>query len=180
YAEIFNKTTPLAPVLRGEGPGVRGGNFLQIDTSVFNVFTSKDPELPKALVLDDDAKERFQAYLPADRSFVNTIENYPYPYVIGRLCWEFPCMTPSDWEAQHLQKPNNPNTVRDMKTAIDCAVVKKGVFCLVFHPHGWIRNDQVVELIDHAVKKHGTNVKFLTFKEAHDRLAPLGTKVGMA
>ena len=41
----------------------------------------------------------------------NTIEDYPYPYVIGRLCWEFPCVVPSDWSAQNLQKPNNPQTV---------------------------------------------------------------------
>ena len=123
------------------------------------------------LVLDDKGQERFTRYLPADRSFVNTILNYPYPYVIGRLCWEFPCMIPSDWEAQHLQKPNNPRTVRDLKAALDCAVAKKGVFCLVFHPHGWIRNDQVVELIDHAVAKHGKKVKFLTFKEAQERLS---------
>jgi hypothetical protein len=157
WAEIFNKMTAK-------------GNFLSIDSSVFNVFTSADPELPRELVLDDKGQERFTRYLPMDRSFVNTIENYPYPYVIGRLCWEFPCMTPSDWEAQHLQKSNNPNTVRDMKAALDCAVVKQGVFCLVFHPHGWIRNDQVVELIDHAAAKHGKKVKFLTFKEAQERL----------
>ena len=115
-------------------------------------------------------QERFTRYFPTDRTFVNTIENYPYPYVIGRLCWEFPCVTPSDWEAQSLQKPNNPNTVRDLKAALDCVVVKKGVFCLVFHPHGWIRNDQVVELIDHAVAKHGKKVKFLNFREAQERL----------
>ena len=101
---------------------------------------------------------------------MNTIENYPYPYVIGGLCWEFPCMVPSDWEAQHLQKPNNPETVRDMKAALDATVIKQGVFNLVFHPHGWIKAEQVVELIDHAVKKHGKKVKFLTFREAKERL----------
>ncbi len=101
---------------------------------------------------------------------MNTIENYPYPYVIGRLCWEFPCVAPSDWSAQHLQKPNNPKTVEDLKAALDCVVIKQGVFNLVFHPHGWIRNDQVIELIDHAVTKHGRKVKFLTFREALERL----------
>ena len=40
YAEIFNRTTPL-------------GNFLQIDSSVFNIITANDPELPRELVLDD-------------------------------------------------------------------------------------------------------------------------------
>jgi hypothetical protein len=153
WAEIFNKTTAK-------------GNFLTIDSSVFNVFTSDDPELPKELVKDD----RFKKYLPADRSFVNTIENYPYPYVIGKLCWEFPYMTPSDWQAQHLHKPCNPQTVEDWKAALDSTVIKQGVFCMVFHPHGWIKNDQVIEFIDHTVAKHGKKVTFLAFKEAQERL----------
>ena len=62
--------------------------------------------------------ERFRKYLPKDRTFVNTIEDYPYPYVIGGLCWEFPCRTPIDWEAQHLQTSNNPLTVGDWKAAV--------------------------------------------------------------
>ncbi len=77
---------------------------------------------------------------------------------------------PSDWEANHLHQPNNPDTVRDMKAALDITVLKQGVYCLVFHPHGWIRSEQVVELIDHAVARHGGKVKFLTFREALDRL----------
>ena len=117
-----------------------------------------------------DGQDRFRKYLPKDRTFVNTIENYPYPYVIGRLCWEFPCVMPSDWVAQHRHQPNNPVTVRDWKAALDATVLKQGVFCLVFHPHGWIRNEQVVDLIDHAVTKHGKKVKFLNFREAQERL----------
>jgi putative membrane-bound dehydrogenase-like protein len=157
YAEIFNKRTAK-------------GNFLTIDSSVFNVFTSNDPDLPRELVIDADGQDKFRKYLPADRTFVNTIENYPYPYVIGRLCWEFPCVVPSDWAAQHRHKPNNPVTVQDWKAALDATVIKQGVFCLVFHPHGWIKNDQIIELIDHAVAKHGKKVKFLTFREAQERL----------
>lgn len=157
FAEIFNKVTPQ-------------GNFLTIDSSVFNLFTKDDKELPRELVLNPDGTERFRRYLPVDRSFVNYIEDYPYPYVIGGSCWQFPCVVPSDWEAQHQQKPNNPRTVADLKAVLDCTVLKKGVFCLVFHPHNWIKNDQVVELIDHAVSKHGKKVKFLTFKEAQERL----------
>src|SRR4051812_22816576 len=156
YAEIMSKTSP-------------GGHFLSIDSSVFNIMTPDDPSLPRELVLDPDGRERFRKYLPFP-SFVNTIENYPYPYVIGNLCWEFPCIVPSDWEAQHLQKPNNPATVRDMKAALDATVVKKGVFNLVFHPHNWIKAEQVVELIEHAVETHGKKVKFLTFREAKERL----------
>src|SRR5262249_42797200 len=80
------------------------------------------------------------------------------------------CIVPSDWEAQHLHKPNNPKTVEDLKAALDCVVIKQGVFNLVFHPHGWIQNTQIVELIDHAVAKHGKKVKFLNFREALERL----------
>ena len=128
FAEIFNKTTPK-------------GHFLSIDTSVFNILTPNDPDLPRNLVDDPDGRERFRKYLPFP-SFVNTIEDYPYPYVIGRLCWEFPCVVPSDWEAQHLQKPNNPKPLEDLKAALDATVIKQGVFNLVFHPHGWIKRSR--------------------------------------
>jgi putative membrane-bound dehydrogenase-like protein len=157
FAEIFNRATEK-------------GNFLTLDSSVFNILSANDPELPRELMLDADGQDRFRKYLPADRTFVNTIEDYPYPYVLGRLCWEFPCVMPSDWVAQHRQQPNNPATVRDWKAALDATVIKRGVFCLVFHPHGWIRNEQIVDLIEHAVAKHGKKVKFLTFREAYERL----------
>ena len=157
YAEIFNRKTP-------------GGNFLSIDTSVFNIMTSEDLELPKAITFNPEGEERFLRYVPKGRSFVNTIRNYPYPFVIGGMCWEFPCATPSDWQAHFLQKPNNPVTVRDWKAGIDATVIKQGTFNLVFHPHGWIKAGQIVELIDYVVSKHGKKVKFLTFKEAKARL----------
>ena len=35
--------------------------------------------------------------LGVDDPDVNFVENYPYPYVVNKLCWEFPCVTPSDW-----------------------------------------------------------------------------------
>src|SRR5262249_9509845 len=132
--------------------------------------TPDDPDLPRELVLEADGSSRFAKYLPRDRSFVNTIEDYPYPYVIGRLCWEFPCATPSDWQAQHLHGANNPKTAQDWKALLDATVLKQGVLNLVFHPHGWIRNEQVVDLIDYADKKYGKRVKFLTFREALERI----------
>ena len=153
FAEIFNRTTPA-------------GNFLSIDSSVFQLFTPNDPRLPRDTVLDAQGRERFRRYLPADRTFVNRIEDYPYPYVIGRLCWEFPCVVPSDWEAFHLQGANNDQTVTDLKAALDATVAKQGTFTLVFHPHNWIRADQIIALVDHAVVKHGKKVKFLNFREA--------------
>src|SRR5262249_20950230 len=157
FTEIFNQTTPK-------------GHSLAIDTSVFNIITSNDPDLPREWVIDADGRDRFRKYVPVDRSFVNTIEDYPYPYVIGRTCWEFPCVTPSDWEASHLHRAGNPLTVRDWKAALDVTVRKQGTFNLVFHPHGWIRNEQIVDFIDYAATKYGKKVKFLTFREAEERL----------
>ena len=158
YAEIFNKTTAK-------------GNFLTIDSSVFNLITANDPDLPRELRLESDGSERFRKYLPADRTFVNYIEDYPYPYVIGGTCWEFPCVVPSDWSAQHYHNQNaSPLTLRDWKAALDATVIKKGVYCLVFHPHGWSAPEQFIDLIDYAVAKHGKKVKFLTFREAQERL----------
>lgn len=165
YSEIFNGTSPE-------------GRHLAISSSVFNLFTKKDPTIFGGHVVDKDGTENFRKYIPKglkrnglDNSrFVNTIENYPYPFVVNRLCWEFPCAVPSDWEAQFLQKPNNPKTVEDMKLALKLTVRKKGVFNLVFHPHGWIKSEQVVDIIDYAVETFGKRVKFLTFREAYDRL----------
>ncbi len=165
FSEIFSKTT-------------ESGKFLQIDSSVFTFFTSEDESLPKELVLDANGKERFWKYLPKNNkyggnthdNFVNYIKNYPYPYVINNSCWEIPCIAPSDWSAQHLHGINNPVTVADWKAAIDLTVHKQGCFSLVFHPHGWIKPEQVVELIDHAVAKHGNKVKFMNFREVAERM----------
>jgi putative membrane-bound dehydrogenase-like protein len=156
FSEIFAKTS-------------KGGRSLSIDSSVFTVFTPDDPALPRDRVFDRDGKERFRKYIPFP-GFVNTIENYPYPYRIGNSCWEFPCMVPSDWEGHNLNKAFSPKTLDDMKAALDCVVTKQGVFNLVFHPHGWIKADQVVELIDYAVRVYGTKIKFLNFREANERL----------
>jgi putative membrane-bound dehydrogenase-like protein len=156
FSEIFAKKS-------------RGGRSLSIDSSVFTVFTPDDPGLPRDRVFDADGKERFRKYIPFP-GFVNTIENYPYPYRIGGDCWEFPCVVPSDWEGQNINKPCSPKTLEDMKAALDCVVKKQGAFNLVFHPHGWIKSEQVVELIDYAVRAYGTKVKFLNFREANERL----------
>jgi putative membrane-bound dehydrogenase-like protein len=156
FAEIINKTTP-------------NGNFLQISSSVVNLFTADDPELPRELVMGSDGKPRFSRYVPFP-SFVNKVENYPYPFVIDRLCWEFPIAVPDDWQGQNLQAPNNPKTVDDLKAMIDATLIKRGAANIVFHPHGWIRNDQMVALIDHCVERYGKKVKFLNFQECIERL----------
>jgi len=157
YAEIFNRTTPA-------------GKFLMMDSSVFLLFTASDRLLPRDLVTEQDGRPRFAKYIPADRKFVNFIQDYPYPYVIARLCWEMPTAIPDDWQGIHLQRPYNPITVRDMKAAIDAAAIKQGIYVLTFHPGAWIRAEQVIELIDHATKQHGRRIMFLNFREAYERL----------
>ncbi|QDT12110.1 PVC-type heme-binding CxxCH protein [Planctomycetes bacterium K23_9] len=156
FAEIINQKTPA-------------GNFLQASTSVVCVLNSSDPQLPKSLTLNTDGGERFERYIPFP-SFVNKIQNYPYPYPIGKLCWEFPCTIPDDWQGQNIQQPTNPRTVDDMLAAIEATVIKKGIANIVFHPYEWIRNDQMASLVDRVDRKFGKRVKFLTFKECVQRL----------
>lgn len=156
YASLFNGTS-------------RAGHFLGIDSSIMNIFTDQDPELPREWVTDADGRPKFRKYLPFP-SFVTTIQNYPYPYVLGKLCWEFPAMVPSDWEAQHVHGTNNPVTIADWQSALDATVAKQGTFTFIFHPHGWIRAEQMVQFIDYAVERYGPRVKFLNFREALERL----------
>jgi len=155
YAEIVNRSTAQ-------------GDFLQASSSVMCLFTPDDPSLPPDLTRDD-GKERFRRYIPFP-SFVNKIDNYPFPYIIGKLCWEFPQTIPDDWQGQNLQGPNNPKTVDDLLAAIDATVLKRGIVNVVFHPHGWIRSGQVVSIVDRVQEKYGKRVKFLTFRECVNRI----------
>jgi putative membrane-bound dehydrogenase-like protein len=143
FTEIFARPTPV-------------GNLLKGDSSVFTLLSTPGNRLEK--------------YVPKLRGFVNYIKDYPYPYVIGGNCWEFPSVIPSDWEAQDRHGSKNPETIEDLKAALDRVVEMQGLFTFVFHPHGWIGNDQVVDLIDHAVKSHGGKLKFMTFPEVIARL----------
>jgi polysaccharide deacetylase len=157
YTEIFNKTTS-------------GGNFLRIDSSIFSVLTADDPALPARLVKDEEGRPRFSKYIVPQRDFVNMVRNYPYPFVIARLCWQLPSIMPDDCVGKYLTDPAAPSTIRDMKAAIDAVAIKRGLYTLCFHPHGWIRDDQLIDLIDHATTKHAGKVKFLNFREVHQRI----------
>ena len=157
YTEIFNKTTP-------------GRNFVRMDSSIFSVLTADDPALPAKLVTDEEGRPRFSKYIVAQRDFVNMVRNYPYPYVIGRLCWQLPTIMPDDCVGKYLTDPASPATIRDMKAAIDAVAIKQGLYTLCFHPHGWIRDDQLIDLIDHATTKHAGKVIFLNFREVHERI----------
>jgi putative membrane-bound dehydrogenase-like protein len=173
YAEIFNRISP-------------DGNFLQADSSVMCLLTddflkrhgaSPRPQTPDPR--PQTLTDHFRRYFPATTNaltkkslanFGTYLEDYPYPYVINRTCWEFPAMVPSDWEAFNAHGPTNAATVADWQLALDAVVRAQGVFTFIFHPHGWIRADQIIQFIDHAERTHGKKVKFLTFKEAVERL----------
>jgi putative membrane-bound dehydrogenase-like protein len=153
FSEIFNRVSEK-------------GNWLSIDSSVFVRPSGKDGE-------------RFAKYFPSElkpptkismRDYAGFIEDYPYPYVVGKLCWEFPCITPSDWQAFNAHGAKNPETLADWKAALDWVVAKQGVMTTVFHPHGWSSPEQWVEFIDYAQEKYGKRVKFLTFREALERI----------
>lgn len=168
YAEIFPQTSPL-------------GRRLRIDSSVMNLITPADAELPRALVLDAAGKDRFAKYFPGSRSdgpykqkslknFGTYIENHPYPYPI-KGGWELPCVVPSDWEAYNVLDKAHPQLLEDWKAALDAIVLKRGVFTLVFHPHGWCTSEQVLQFIRHAESRYGPRVRFMNFAEVEERLA---------
>lgn len=156
FAEIFNRTTPA-------------GHFLHISSSVMQQFTPDDPVLPRELVFDPELGDRFARYLPF-KSFVNKIENYPYPYVIGRLCWEFPVTVPDDWQGQNVQGNGHPQTATDYQAAIDATMLKQGTANLTCHPSDWIGNRLLLQVVDETIEKHGPRIKFLSFRECLDRI----------
>ena len=158
YEEVFNRTSPA-------------GRFLTIDSSVVVLLSPQDPDLPRSLVIDPDGGSKFEKYLLGDFA----IQNYPYPYVIGSQSWQFPVILPNDFAAHKANRHYYDSiTKRDLKAAIDAVLIKQGIFTMLFHPHerphGWIRNQQIVKLIDYADRKHGRKIKFLTFREAQERL----------
>ncbi len=157
FAEIFPTATP-------------GGRFLWMDSSVFVLFTASDPALPPEVCQDEEGRERFAKYVPVDRGYGAYIEDYPYPYVIGSVCWEIPVIIPSDWNAQRVNGRCHPHTLRDWQKAVDALVIKKGIGALCFHPHGWIAAEQIIALVEYALEKYGGQVKFLTLAEVLRRL----------
>ena len=160
YTEVFPRRT-------------EEGAFLRADSSIFMIYTKQDVTLPRECVIDTEGRDRFEKYLraiPWCKHYANCIFNYPYPYVIDRTIWEFPVLVPGDAHGVHVHKPNSPKTVADWKAALDATVYKKGVMTVCFHPHGYIRSDQLVELVDYADRAYGKRVRFLNYREAYDRI----------
>ena len=145
------------------------GNFVTSSSSVGVVFTPGDPELPQPLFEGDPAgAQRFSKYLM--KGFVNYIEDYPYPFVVGKLIWEVPFVYPNDYTGQALNGAQNPMMIDDFKAAVDATVAKQGAVSLCFHAGGWMSNEQMVEIVDHADRTHGRKVKFLNMREMDECL----------
>ena len=156
YAEFLNGTSVE-------------GNFVASSSSVGVVFTPGDPDLPRSLFDGDPAgAERFSKYMMD--GFVNYIEDYPYPFVVGKLIWEVPFVYPNDYTGQALNGAQNPMMIDDFKAAVDATVAKQGAVSLCFHAGGWMRNEQMVDIVDHADRTHGRKVKFLNMREMDERL----------
>ena len=153
YSEILGSTSPE-------------GNFISMSTSVGVVFSPDDPEIPTTIFKEaSGGSDRFARYLT--KGFVNYIENYPYPFMVGRKIWELPFVYPNDYTGQALHGAQNPVTIADYKAAVDATVAKQGAVSLCFHAGNWMRNSQMVDIVDHANRIHGKKVKFLNMGEMH-------------
>jgi len=126
WQQVFKANAPIRPLLRstarvksdhGQDEEVRHGRFASNEAS----------------------EERFRRYLPFP-SFVNRSETIPTLKTFLKFrqtLWEFPWRYAPDWSAQHVQKPNTPQTVTMEEAALD-AVSHEGVFKPRLSPHNWI------------------------------------------
>ncbi len=167
---------------------VSDGRFLTCDSSITTWFPSDDESLLRDWKYDADGRPRFDKYvdnIPQTKTFVNSVRNYPYPYVINNLLWELPVTIPCDSHGVHQNQRQSDKTADDWKRAVDICIHKKGFMNVLFHTIGYIKNKQVVDVIDYADRKYGPRVKFLNCREIYDRLTknvlggvPLRSKTG--
>ncbi len=155
YAEVF----PRAP--------------LQMDSSIFTAFTKPLPGLPGEWFVRPDGTPRFARFIagiPFTKKFVNYVDSHPYPYVINRRIWELPAIIPGDAHGVHAHGRNSDETVEDWKRALDIIVARQGVMTICFHPHGYIKAEQLVAFVDYADKTYGKKIKFLNCREILGRI----------
>jgi hypothetical protein len=160
YSEVFPRRTAT-------------GDFLAMDSSIFTVFTSADASLPRDLVLDGEGRERFHRFttgIPFTKLYVNSVPNYPYPYVINGLLWELPAAMPGDAHGVHAYGMGNTQVLGDWQRALDVTVLKQGLHTICFHPHGYSLPESIAGLVDYADRTYGKRVKFLNCREIIDRL----------
>lgn len=156
FAELLRKKSAL-------------GHFMEADSSIVNFPTSADRDVSDELTLDGDGVPRFQKYRVSP-SHATTIENYPFPFALGNRCWEFPISTPSDFQGWYQYGNASAVTATDWQAGLAISVRKQGLFTLLFHRKGWSTGAQILDLIDHADSTYGRRIRFLTFRQAVDRL----------
>jgi len=142
-------------------PASAAGNFVAVSSSVGQCFTLRDAELTGKPASDQGDQAGFLDYVP--EGYVNLVRNYPYPYVISRRLWEFPFTIPGGRQSQQ-------RSGKDLISAFDLTVAGQGVFVLALDPQSGISAQEVVNLIDHATRQQAGKIKFMTFREAHDRI----------
>ena len=128
------------------------GGFLRADSSI---------------LMFPDAS--YAAFAPFE-NYATTSTGYPYPYVINDLVWEFPIICPTDWQGKTRYADYSPKMIAALKRGLDQVIAAQGAYTFCFHPHGWIKNSQVVEMIDHVVEGYGSTVRFIHFEEALRRM----------
>ncbi len=164
--DSMNSSSPrfFAEILAGTSAE---GRWLSASSSVSMIFT------------DGKNRARFAKYQPQEHRppvkvtfdrYAGDISDYPYPYMVGKKCIEFPFVVPSDWQGYNALGAKNPQMLADWKAALDTTVAAKGTMTLVLHPHGWSDPAQIVEFVDYAVAKYGKRVKFLSIREAMERI----------
>ena len=164
--DSMNSSSPrfFAEILSGKSAE---GRWLSASSSVSMIFT------------DGENRARFAKYQPQEHRppvkvtfdrYSGDIADYPYPYMVGKKCIEFPFVVPSDWQGYNALGAKNPQMLADWKAALDTTVTAKGTMTLVLHPHGWSDPAQLVEFVDYAVAQYGKRVKFLSIREAMERI----------
>ncbi|MEX2577687.1 MAG: FG-GAP-like repeat-containing protein [Verrucomicrobiales bacterium] len=149
------------------------GHFLRMDSSIFLAFTKTQPGMPREWFFHEDGRKRFVKFIhgiPFTETYRNYVTDYPYPFVINRTLWELPAAIPGDAHGVHAYGNKSEEILEDWKRALDVAVAMKGVYTLCFHPHGYVRSDQIAALVDYADRTYGGRVKFLNCREVYDRL----------
>jgi hypothetical protein len=87
----------------------------------------------------------------------------PFPWVAQRICWVFPAVPAG-------AGGKSPKVLSDWKRAVDHSVQRQGVCPLVVRLEKGDSSAELIEWIDYAVATYGTRVRFLTIREALERL----------
>ena len=136
--------------------------------TVVETVGSVSAKTSSKVVVDEQGRPRFTKYVLTERKFVNMVRNYPYPFVVAGLCWEIPAVMPDDCLGKYFRGPAQPDSIRDMKAAID-ATISLGGENYVF----WGGREGYVNLMLTDMKRELENMgRFLTLARDYGRWLP--------